>query len=83
MGIVDDLVEDVDRRFILFQGLVTVEESDLIVARQTDEGLELVGRLTFNELNRPRDEIVAALLEQSPDIPPALLRCSDLSRFAP
>jgi hypothetical protein len=67
--------------FILIQGIVTPEESDLIVGKGTEQGLVMVARITSHLRDVTAESAVADLLGQAPDIPEALLACAEMTRF--
>lgn len=67
--------------FLLIQGLVTQEESDLIIVRRTPQGLEMAGRITSHVRGLRRDNLLAQLRAHVPDAPEKLLACADFGRF--
>jgi hypothetical protein len=75
----------VDRlgEYAVIQGIVTQEESDIIVVQQTQRGFVMVARYTSDKLlpGLRHSDVEEYLAAQLPDAPRELFHCLDLSRF--
>ncbi len=69
--------------YAIIQGMVTAEESDIIVAQATDRGYEMVARYTSHMVlpGFRHQDIGGYLLAQVPGAPEELFYCLDLSHF--
>lgn len=78
-------VWSVDRlgEYAVIQGMVTAEESDILLVQQTERGYFLVGRYAPSQTQSDlqRAEIAAYFGERVPEAPPELFYCLDFREF--
>ena len=69
--------------YAVIQGMVTTEENDVILVRQTDRGYVLVGLYPPSQTqpDLKRAEIATYFGERVPDAPPELFYCLDFREF--
>lgn len=70
--------------YAVIQGMVTEEESDIILTREQDRGFVMVSRFHSQMVlpGNPPDNILEYLHAQSSGVRSELLDCLDLSRFS-